>query len=93
MDNHSSAKEDVPAIAQTRKNLNEVRVAWANHSIHTPMFLSSMLSNGVSMQEFSYSQVTAHHLRRHGKSATAKKKQDSLKPYTTEKAKSKKTIL
>jgi hypothetical protein len=62
------------AVADVRKALQQVRDSWKNHTPDTPICLSDILSNGMTIEQFSFRHVMGHHVKRHHKSASGKKK-------------------
>lgn len=52
------------SVAEVRKCLNEVRKKHKNQTHQQPLYLTDSLSNGMSLQEFSFRFQQGHYLKR-----------------------------
>ena len=52
------------AVAEVRRCLLSVRTMWARHDPETPINLTHTLPNGMTLYEFCYTFVLAHHSKR-----------------------------
>lgn len=51
-------------VAEVRRCLLAVRVAWTAHSTESPLNLSHLVPNGAQMHSFCYNFILAHHNKR-----------------------------
>jgi hypothetical protein len=56
------------SVADIRKGLQRLRLAWDKRGPETPLFLSDPLIRGMSMEEFAMRLILGQHLKRHAKS-------------------------
>jgi hypothetical protein len=56
------------SVADIRKGLQRLRLAWEKRGPDTPLFLSDPLIRGMSMEEFAMRLILGQHLKRHAKS-------------------------
>lgn len=54
-------------VAEVRRALSTLRLAWENHSPSSPIDPSHTLFNGMLASEFAYRFVFSHHEKRHRK--------------------------
>lgn len=60
------------SVADVRKGLLNLRESWKRHSPDTPICLSVILSNGMSMEGFAHRFVLGHHNKRHQKAKSSR---------------------
>ena len=63
-------------ISEVRKSLFEIREKYKELDFQ-PIYLSDELSNGLSIEQFSYRFSIASHMRRHSKSNSYKSKKEN----------------
>jgi len=56
------------SVAAVRKTLNEMRKIWSLHSDNDPVYLTQVLGNGMTVEEFCFKFVLGHHSKRASKS-------------------------
>ncbi len=54
-------------VPQVRRCLNQIRIAWSQHSPNSVFYPSKLLTNGVSIETFALAQVNESHKKRHVK--------------------------
>lgn len=60
---------DSLSVAEVRKFLGECRKKHQSQTLHNPMYITDVLSNGMTIQEFSLKFQQGHHQKRHNKVA------------------------
>jgi hypothetical protein len=57
------------SVADVRKALSNMRREWSKHSCVQPFYPSKMLTEDMTIAEFSFKFVMGHHAKRHAKNS------------------------
>ena len=66
-------------VAEVRKYLNECRKKHVSQTIKTPMYITDVLSNDMTIQDFALKFQQGHHQKRHNKGSQCKVEPDMPK--------------
>jgi hypothetical protein len=65
------------SVAEVRKFLNECRKKHMLQTFNSPMFITDLLSNGMTIQDFALKFQQGHHQKRHNKGSQTKQSQSN----------------